>query len=702
MRVLFFNYEYPPLGGGAGNATFYILKEFAKIPDLTVDLITSSAENTFSIERVEGNINIHKLPIGDKTINLHYQSQKDLLIYAWKAWLYSRKLLKKNEYSLTHSFFTVPCGFLSMLIKWQYKVPYIVSLRGADVPGYSDRFPVIYFFLKPIIKLIWSQSKAVISNSQGLKDLALKSKSDQEIGIIYNGIDISEFKPREQKNSEIFEILCVSRLTQRKGIEYLISAFAKIVAEFPEVRLKIVGEGDSKEKLQSQTKELGLNEKVEFTGRITHERLPEIYTGASVFVLPSLNEGMSNTMLEALASGLPLIATDTGGTKELVTDGENGFIIKMEDAQDIYEKLNRLLRNNDLRERMAQDSRKKALNLSWQVVASQYQGAYDRVVVSGEKEEVKKKKKISLPIFKFLVSLLFIAWLIYKVKWPVVLSYFRELDIWWMFAFTFLYALGVVISSYKWKILADFKKIPVKFYELFKIYLTGAFINNFFPSIIGGDTYRAYTLGKISNKKYVEATSTVLVDRISGFLGVMVLILIFSLFSLDIVLKNPLLIIVNIIIILSFGFEFFIMILRMLPIWNFVKRFIPQSILHLIKDLSSYRQYRILAKSLLWGIIFNFIGIGISTWMLFLDLHIAISFFHFMIAVSIVSIVSSIPISIGTIGIKEWSYITFFGIFGVNGEAAISIAIFGRFLQMLVSFFAVPFYLEEKQKRDRE
>ena len=85
MRILFLNYEYPPLGGGAGNATAYLLKEFAKIPGLEVDLVTSAIDKKYQLEKIGENIRIHRLPIGKNPKNLHFQSQKDLLIYAWKV-----------------------------------------------------------------------------------------------------------------------------------------------------------------------------------------------------------------------------------------------------------------------------------------------------------------------------------------------------------------------------------------------------------------------------------------------------------------------------------------------------------------------------------------------------------------------------------------------------------------------------------------
>ncbi|MCX6763204.1 MAG: glycosyltransferase family 4 protein [Candidatus Moranbacteria bacterium] len=383
MKILFFNYEYPPLGGGAGNATFYILKELSKITDLEIDLITSSPDEKYREEKIGDNIRIYKLPIGKNEKNLHFQSQKDLLVYAWKAYFFARKLIRRlaeenTKYDLSHSFFGVPCGFISYCLKRRFKIPYIVSLRGADVPGYSERFPAIYFILKPLIRRIWSNADFVVSNSQGLKDLAIKTNCRQEIGIIPNGIDTSQFKPHLEASlpSNDFKILCVSRITERKGIKYLIEAM-KYLPEI--ITLEIVGEGNEKEKLEKLAENLKLKNRIKFLGLISHEKLPEIYQSAYVFVLPSLNEGMSNTILEALAAGLPIIATDTGGTKELLRDGENGFIIQMKNAKNIAEKIEKLMADDTLRKNMSLVSRKKAESLSWKNVADKYLSLYEKI-----------------------------------------------------------------------------------------------------------------------------------------------------------------------------------------------------------------------------------------------------------------------------------------------------------------------------------
>lgn len=381
MKILFFNYEYPPLGGGAANATFCILKEFSKIKGLEVDLITSSVDNGHSMEKIGENITIYKVPIGKNSNNLHFQSQKDLIVYAWKAFFFANKLFKENKYDLTHSFFSVPCGAISLWFNLTKGIPYIISLRGSDVPGYSERFKFVYAVLKPLIKFIWKKSGAVVSNSRGLKDLALKTSQNQKIDIIFNGIDLDDFCPNESLRAKDKFIITIgaTRITARKGTNYLIESLSDLVPRYPNLLLRILGDGDEKNNLMELTKKLKLEKFVQFLGRVPREETAPYYQEASLFVLPSLNEGMSNAMLEALASGLPILATETGGTEELVENGINGFVIKMKNPKDLAEKIELILKNEELRIKMGLASRKKAQEMSWENIAKEYHALYEKV-----------------------------------------------------------------------------------------------------------------------------------------------------------------------------------------------------------------------------------------------------------------------------------------------------------------------------------
>ncbi|MDA3855137.1 MAG: glycosyltransferase family 4 protein [Candidatus Woesearchaeota archaeon] len=373
MRVIILNYEYPPLGGGAANATKYILKEFSKYENLEIDLITSST-NKFKVEKISRNITIHYLNINKKNKNIHTQSNKDLLIYSLKAYFYTIKLRIKKKYDFIHAFFGIPGGFIAML---QFK-PYIVSLRGSDVPFYSKKYELLdKLFFKWLSKVIWFFARDVISNSKGLKELAKKTSKKQKIGIIYNGIDTTEFITKKQnenkqtntKNKKL-KILCVGRLIERKGYKYLIDAIEPIKDK---IRIDFIGEGPSKGELKK--KSIGLN--IKFLGIIEHDKLSKIYPNYDIFILPSFNEGMSNTVLEAMAAGLGIIVTDTGGTSELIKN--NGFIVKTANSKEITKAIQKYLNDKNVLKIHSKKSRELAEKMSWETVAKKYYEYYEKI-----------------------------------------------------------------------------------------------------------------------------------------------------------------------------------------------------------------------------------------------------------------------------------------------------------------------------------
>ncbi|MEA1925895.1 MAG: glycosyltransferase, partial [Patescibacteria group bacterium] len=328
MKILLLNYEYPPIGGGAATATYNLLRQFSNRKDVKIDLVTSSPDK-YREEQFSENITVYFLDI-NKGGNIHCQTNKELLTYSWKAWKFAKQLKKRKDYDLTHAFFGIPCGFIAMLLG----IPYIVSLRGSDVPFYNEKYKLLdVLIFQRLSKIIWGKAKNVVANSEGLKQLALKTKSNQRINVIYNGVDIETFQPLSDE-TETFTVISTSRLIKRKGIEYLIEGFISFAKRKNDVKLIIVGGGNLCEELKKSVKDQKYGDKIEFTGSLDRSKMPEYYQKADVFALPSLNEGMSNSLLEAMASGLAVVVTDTGGTKELVSD-DNGIVIKKRSSHEI-------------------------------------------------------------------------------------------------------------------------------------------------------------------------------------------------------------------------------------------------------------------------------------------------------------------------------------------------------------------------------
>lgn len=381
MKVLFLNYEYPPLGGGAANATKYLLQEFVSRTNLSVDLVTTAADNKERVEDLGGGVKIHYINIDKDRDRLKHQSARDLLLYSYKAHKKSQELMRAEKYDYIHAFFGVPCGSIAQRLSRRFRVPYIVSLRGADVPGFSDRYDKLYPYLRGHIKNVWRGADRVIANSQTLKDLALQTAPQQKIDIIYNGVDTATFTPQTEKtrNDGVFVAMTASRLMRRKGINFTIDAFAKLKDLHPDHKMKLIiagGAGDASVELKHQVEELRLSDDVLFTGEYNGAQdIVPAYQNADVFVMASLNEGMSNNMLEALACGLPVVMSRTGGA-EILTEGQEAFIVDRANTTEIMHALERLLLDPSAMTSMSTAARSLAETMSWSHVADAYEQVY--------------------------------------------------------------------------------------------------------------------------------------------------------------------------------------------------------------------------------------------------------------------------------------------------------------------------------------
>lgn len=370
MRILFLNYEFPPIGGGGANATSYLFREFARIPEVSIDCVTSAWRSGDCEEPFATNIRLFRLDVGKR--ELHYWTQREVLIWLLRGNQEVKRLMSQNKYDVCHAFFGFPSGMVSWLQR--KKMPYLVSLRGSDVPGFNPRFTTQYLLLKPLFRKIWSASGAVVANSEGLQRLARSFMPELNIDVVPNGINTAEFTVENSLERTPGRILCVSRLVERKGVQDLVAAMPEILANAPHAHLVIVGEGDLLETLKSRCRELAIADKVDFRGYVAHKDLPQIYNSAELFVQPSFYEGMSNTVLEAMSCGLPIIATGEGGREELLR--ENALMSPYGDSSALAEEVAGLFSNPQKMTMMGQTSRNIVNHYSWSAVAQSYLDIY--------------------------------------------------------------------------------------------------------------------------------------------------------------------------------------------------------------------------------------------------------------------------------------------------------------------------------------
>ena len=369
MKILIINYEYPPLGGGSGVASKHLITEYKKNKNLKIDLVTSSTDK-YQVEKFSENISITKLNVGKKNNNLHHQSFYNLVSYLVKSTVWVIK--NKDKYDLIHAFGGIPAGIPAFISG----KPYIVSLRGGEQPGYEPRFDKLLNLIKPLLKVAYEKAQSIDANSQYLKKLTLKSFPKLKIKVIRNGVNLKQFYPAKRQVAKPI-ILCTSRFGDRKGVWNLIKAMKHVVIKIPEAKLVLTGEGEREKEIRQKVKVLKLTKSVRFKGRVGHEEMPEIYRQASLFVLPSLSESMSNSLLEAMACGLPVVATKVGGNSELVSN--NGFLVPPKNSQKIAKEIIRVLKSKKKANAMGKTSRELAKKFSDNKMAENYLDIYSKI-----------------------------------------------------------------------------------------------------------------------------------------------------------------------------------------------------------------------------------------------------------------------------------------------------------------------------------
>jgi len=166
-----------------------------------------------------------------------------------------------------------------------------------------------------------------------------------------------------------------ARLDKIKNLTMLLRVFQRILSRMPETSLLIAGKGPAKNELENLSEELGIKERVLFLG--LRSDLPEIYPLLDVFALTSFTEGISITLLEAMAAGIPPVVTDVGGNSEVVEDGESGFLVPLGKDEIMVERIMTLLQSPERRKEMGASAAKRALNqFSFQRMVSSYMNLY--------------------------------------------------------------------------------------------------------------------------------------------------------------------------------------------------------------------------------------------------------------------------------------------------------------------------------------
>lgn len=367
MKILILNSEYPPIGGGAATATANLARYLAD-QGQDVKVVTVQFENLPATEQISG-FEVLRIPAWRERADRSSAGEQISFMLASLKYCITHFHQWKPDACL--AFFGIPNGITAMLLKWIYKIPYIVSLRGGDVPGFRPYdFKRYHRLGAPIIKMVWRQSSGVVANSQGLRKLALNFFQRIPILTIPNGVDLEFYKPSARQWSPP-HLLFIGRIVYQKGLDLLVEALSHVM--HLDWDLTIVGDGSFKEFLLSKVDSLNLNERINFLGWHQKVELLPLLAKSNIFVNPSRHEGMPNAVLEAMACGLPIIASRIAGNEELITHRENGLIFEAENIAGLEAALKELLTNPELCAKMGRLSRRKVEeHFSWEGSGKQY------------------------------------------------------------------------------------------------------------------------------------------------------------------------------------------------------------------------------------------------------------------------------------------------------------------------------------------
>ncbi len=363
-RILIFSTAYLPFIGGAEIA----IKEITdRIADIEFDMLCLRFDKNLPKFEKIGNINVYRLGFAKKNPTMadlvSWPLKLNKYFFPFIACAKALSLHKKNKYAAIWAMMAAYAGFAAMFFKvLREKTPYLLTLQEGDP---FDEIRKKTRLVAPLFKRIFTKADYIQVISNYLSDFARQMGYFGKLAVVPNGVDIEKFKVESfppagglkvdelRKKSGIGDndkiIITVSRLVKKNAVGDVIKSLAYLP---PNVKFLILGSGPDEEKLKSLVENLKLNGRVIMLGSVKNELVPKYLAIADIFIRPSLSEGQGISFLEAMAAGVPVIATEAGGIVDFLRDRETGLFCRMNNPESIAEKVEELLNNNELAEKI--------------------------------------------------------------------------------------------------------------------------------------------------------------------------------------------------------------------------------------------------------------------------------------------------------------------------------------------------------------
>ena len=400
MKVLVLTTTFPRWNDDPTPAFVYELSKRLRNEGMEIVVLAPHHEGAKFYEEIEG-LKVYRFPYFYPTKYQRLCYEGGILHNIKGSWLakiqvpllfsleliFACGIIYKERINIIHSHWIIPNGFVAGIIKRFWNITHLSTAHAADVLA-LEKLP----FRKELSGFIVQNCDSLAASSNYIKEKLEKSIAIEMRDVIKEkifvqpmGVDTKVFEGLDKKllrqnysYGSSFIILFVGRFVEKKGIEYLLEAIRILVSSSEDIKLLLVGDGPLGEKLRKDIKELNMDSNVDFIGKVSTNKLAQFYVLSDVVVVPSIvtasgdTEGMPTVIVEAMAAGKPVVASNVGGIKDVVLDGFNGFLIEQKKPKEIAEKIVELKSKLSLYKRLSQNAHISSKDYRWEVVGKRY------------------------------------------------------------------------------------------------------------------------------------------------------------------------------------------------------------------------------------------------------------------------------------------------------------------------------------------
>ncbi len=372
MRILVLNYEFPPVGGGGGRAAAALCAALAERGH-ELKVITSKAPNLARRASLDG-YQVSRVQAGRRSrFRASFASMAGFVV---GAFLPATKLARSWKPDVIHAHFAVPTGVLALSLSTIAGIPYVLTAHLGDVPGgvpeKTDRW---FRFVYPFTPPIWKGATRVVAVSEHTRNLAL-SHYDVDIEVIPNGVELGSRAPDHVSDPP--RLIFAGRFQSQKNLPMLVELLAR-VRDIP-WQCELLGDGPDRPTVAELIQSHNLASRVKLLGWVDGAIVEEKFEASDLMLLTSRSEGFPVIGVQALASGLAILASNVGGLSELVEGDVNGRLCGADDLDCFEQALRWCLEDRERLLEMKQASRARAERFDIRKIAEQYEAVFEGAV----------------------------------------------------------------------------------------------------------------------------------------------------------------------------------------------------------------------------------------------------------------------------------------------------------------------------------